>query len=109
VVGIVFDAGQGLQVACVGQGIQIDDADAVGNGGEDKVAADKSGTAGDQPGFGWCGHWLMEVKIRAPLPFMGEGLGRGKLLLLRLFLLLFLLLWLLLFLLLLLCFSGSLP
>jgi len=44
VVWVVLDAGQGVQVACVGQGIQVDDADMICDGGKDEVAADKSGT-----------------------------------------------------------------
>ncbi|GAB3048398.1 hypothetical protein GCM10027214_07930 [Stenotrophomonas tumulicola] len=47
VVGIAFQAGEGLQVAGVGQGIQVDDLDAAGNRLEDEVAANESGTAGD--------------------------------------------------------------
>ena len=50
---IVVQRGQGLQIARVGQRIQVDDAHAFGDCFEDKVTANESGSAGDKP----CGHY----------------------------------------------------
>lgn len=54
VVRVAVQAGQGLQIAGIGQGVEIDDLDATGDRFENKVTANESGTAGDKP----CGHYL---------------------------------------------------
>ncbi len=51
---VAVQAGQGLQVAGVGQCVEIDDLDATGDRFENEVTANESGTAGDKP----CGHYL---------------------------------------------------
>lgn len=52
-VGVVHDAGQGLQIACVGQAVQTDDAVLRMSAQHivDEVAADKTGAAGDNNRF----------------------------------------------------------
>ncbi|BBO50181.1 hypothetical protein KMM349_05120 [Stenotrophomonas maltophilia] len=54
VVRVAIKAGQGLQVAGVGQHIKVDDLDAARDGFENEVTANESGAAGDKP----CGHYL---------------------------------------------------
>ncbi len=51
---VAVQAGQGLQIAGVGQRIEVDDFDAARDGLENEVTANESGAAGDKP----CGHYL---------------------------------------------------
>ena len=48
-VGIAVQPTERVQIAGVGQGIQVDDANAAGNRIEDEVTADETGSAGDKP------------------------------------------------------------
>ncbi|MNI51404.1 hypothetical protein D3C73_1061320 [compost metagenome] len=68
VVRIALQGGQGLQIARVGQRIQVDHPHALGDRFEDKVTANESGSAGDKP----CGHccspvrWFVLGRTRRP-------------------------------------------
>ncbi len=59
VVRVAVQAGQRLQVAGVGEHIEVDDLDTAGDGLENEVTANESGAAGDKP----CGHYVISCSM----------------------------------------------